>query len=171
MKQLIISVAVLLVAPAALAQHHESGAVHVMTAWSRALPPVSRNGAVYLSLKNYAEVPDRLVGASSPIANQIEIHTHAMEGEMMTMRPVEDIVLNPGEYVRFEPGGKHLMLIGLRQPLKEGEQFPLTLEFKKASPIELLVTVQAPGATGPGTAEHDHSGMHGHGKAHRHESP
>jgi copper(I)-binding protein len=171
MKQSLISAAMMLVASAALAQHDGSGSVHVMSAWSRALPPVSQNGAVYLSLKNYAERPDRLVGASSPVADQVEFHIHAMEAGMMVMRRVEAVVLNSGEYVRFEPGEKHLMLIGLNQPLKEGGRFPLTLEFEKAAPIEIWVTVQPPGATGPGTMEHGHPALHGDDNVHRHNSP
>jgi copper(I)-binding protein len=171
MKTLSICAGLLLSASTALAQHDGSGAVHVMSAWSRALPPVSENGAVYLTLKNYAEVPDRLLGASTPVARQVEFHTHAMEAGMMTMRRVETIVLDPGEYVRFEPGGKHLMLIGLKQPLKEGEQIPLTLEFENASPLEVTVTIRPLGATGPVMDDHDHSGMHGHHKKHEHKSP
>lgn len=171
MRRFVILLTVLLATSPAPAQHQESGPVHVMSAWSRALPPVSRNGAVYLSMKNYAAVPDRLVGASSPIAEQVEIHTHAMEGGMVTMRRLVDIVLNPGEYVRLEPGGNHLMLIGLKEPLKEGGQIPLTLEFENASPVELWVTVLEPSATGPGRHEHDHSGMHRHENAGSHGSP
>jgi copper(I)-binding protein len=171
MKQSIILVALLLASFPTLGQHHGGGPVHVMSAWSRALPPVSQNGAVYLVLKNYAAAPDRLMGASSPVAERVEVHGHEMEGGMMTMRRVEAVALNPGEYVRLEPGGTHLMLIGLKQPLKQGEQIPLTLEFETASAVEVLVAIEAPDATGPGAAGHEHSGMHGHHGAHEHKSP
>lgn len=171
MKKLSLYAGLVLLASAASAQHTQSGSVHVMSAWSRALPPVSDNGAVYLTLKNYSDVPDRLVGASSPVAARVEIHGHEMEAGLMTMRRVESVALKPGEYVRFEPGGNHLMLIGLELPLKEGGQIPLTLEFENAQTLEVWVTILAPDATGPGMAGAEHSGMHGHDKAYEQQSP
>ncbi|MDX1528396.1 MAG: copper chaperone PCu(A)C, partial [Gammaproteobacteria bacterium] len=102
----------------------------------------------------------RLVGASSPVAAQVEIHSHAMEGGLMTMRRLNSLPLNPGEYVSLEPGGKHLMLIGLKRPLKEGDQIALTLRFEKAPALEVMVTVEPLGATEPKMAGHEHSEGH-----------
>ncbi len=168
MQKLSVYAGFLLIASAAMAQNAGSGAVHVMSAWSPALPPVSENGAVYLTLKNYGDAPDRLMGASSPVAAQVEIHGHTMEGGLMTMRPVKSLPLNPGEYVKLEPGGRHLMLIGLKRPLKEGDQIALTLEFEKAPALEIMVTVEPLGATVPNMAGHEHSGTHQHDQAHGH---
>ena len=161
MKGLNTFVVTLLLASTALAQHYEGGPVHVMSPWSQALPPVSENGAVYVTLRNHGEVVDRLVGASSPMANRAELHGHSMEDGMMKMRPVESIALTPGKYVKLEPGGNHLMLFGLKKPLKEGEQCPLTLEFEKASSVEVVVTVQALGSKGPEMTGHEHHKKHG----------
>ncbi|MDX1513533.1 MAG: copper chaperone PCu(A)C [Gammaproteobacteria bacterium] len=162
MKRLIAGLAALLLVPfAGLAQHVAGGPVHVMSPWTRALPPVSENGAVYLTLRSHGGVPDRLTGASSPMAKRVEIHSHAMEGGMMVMRPVESVEIPPDEYVKFEPGGNHLMLIGLEQPLVEGDQFPLTLEFERGSPLEVTVTVLSVDAKGP-------AGSHGHGTGSEH---
>jgi len=136
-----------------------------MLPWSQALPTVSANGAVYVTLRNHGEAFDRLVGASSPMANRVELHGHSMKDGVMTMRPVESIVLAPGKYVTLEPGGNHLMLFGLKKPLKEGEQFPLTLEFEKASSVEVVVTVQALGSKGPEMTGREH---HGDDKTHDH---
>lgn len=169
MQKLSVYAGLLLIACAAMAQHGGNGAVHVMSAWSPALPPVSENGAVYLTLKNYGNAPDRLVGASSPVAAQVEIHSHTMEGGLMTMRRLNSLPLNPGEYVSLEPGRKHLMLIGLKRTLKEGDQIALTLQFEKASALEVMVTVEPLGATEPKMAGHEHSGTHQHEKAHGHD--
>ena len=169
MQKLSVYVAVLLLASAAMAQHGGSGEVHVMSAWSPALPPVSENGAVYLTLKNYGDAPDRLVGASSPVAAQVEIHGHTMEGGLMTMRRISSLPLNPGEYVTLKPGGNHLLLIGLKRPLKEGDKIALTLQFEKASALEVMVTVEPLGASEPKMAGHEHSESHHQEGAHGHD--
>lgn len=169
MQKLGVYAGLLLIASAAMAQHGGSGAVHVMSAWSPALPPVSENGAVYLTLKNYGDAPDRLVGAWSPVAAQVEIHGHTMEGGLMSMRRVNSLPLNPGEYFKLEPGGHHLMLIGLKRPLKDGDQIGLTLQFEKASALEVMVTVEPLGATKPEIAGHKHSVTHDQDKAHGHD--
>lgn len=168
MKILIVYASLLLFASSVSAQHQGSGSIHVMSAWSRALPPVSENGAAYLTLKNYSEASDRLVGASSPVSARVEIHTHEMEAGLMKMRRLESVILNPGEYVKFEPGKRHLMLIGLKQPLRKGDSFPLTLEFEKAPTLEVVVTIESMGADGPETAGHEHSEMHPHHQGHGH---
>lgn len=167
MKGLNIFLGALLLTTPALAEHYETGSVHVMSPWSQALPPISENGAVYLTLKNYGEVVDRLVGASSPMASRVELHGHSMTDGVMKMRPVESLVLDPGEYVKLEPASTHLMLLGLKKPLKEGETFPLTLEFEKASSVEVEVTVQALGSEAPKMDVHTDHEQHGH-KTHEH---
>lgn len=161
MKAINIFVATLLLATTASAQHYEDGPIHVMSPWSQALPAVSKNGAVYVTLMNHGEIADRFVGASTPMADRAELHGHTMDGGVMKMRPVEAVVLSPGEYVKLEPGGNHIMLFGLEKPLKAGEQFPLTLEFAEAPPMEVVVTVQPLGADAPQAGGHEHDGMHG----------
>ncbi|MDX1433811.1 MAG: copper chaperone PCu(A)C [Gammaproteobacteria bacterium] len=158
MHRLITFAAALLLSPALLAQHYEHGDIHVMDPWSRALPPVASNGAAYLQLNNRGGVPDRLVGASSPAAERVEIHTHTMDGGMMKMRRVESVDLPPGEYVTFEPGALHLMLFGLKQPFVEGETYPVTLQFDHAEPVEVTVTVRPVDA---GTSSGHAHGTHG----------
>lgn len=152
---------VLFVSAAAVAQHYEGDAIHIMSPWSQALPAVSKNGAVYVTLMNHGEATDRLVGASTPMADRAELHGHSMEDGMMAMRPVDSVALNPGEYVKLEPGGHHIMLFGLKKPLKAGEQFALTLEFEESPPMEVVVTVQPLGAGAPQLGGHEHDGMHG----------
>lgn len=162
MRAITVCMVMFLINGTAAAQQYEGGRIHVMSPWSRALPPVSANGAAYVTLKNVADSLDRLVGASSPMADRIEFHDHVMEGGQGTMRRLESVALEPGEYVKFEPGGKHLMLIGLTKPLKAGEQFPLTLVFEHAAPVEVAVMIQPPGAMEPASTGHGHGEKHGH---------
>ena len=169
MKLFKTTIAILLLSSTALAQHYEHGPIHIMSPWSQALPAISKNGAAYVTLNNHGEAADRLVGASSPVAARVEIHGHTMEDGLMKMRPVESIVLTPGEYVALKPGGNHIMLMGLKQPLKEGDQFPLTLEFENAEPVEVTVTVQPLGSAPPTHGDHEHHGSDGGEKTHGHD--
>lgn len=128
---------------AALAgEHLASEHVHIMDPWSRELPAVSTNGAAYFTAMNKGKRDGRIVGASSPLAKRVEFHIHKMEGDLMKMRKVEGGVPVPsGESVTFEPGGLHVMLIDLSQPLQAGMTFPLTLEFKDGGSIDVEVNV------------------------------
>lgn len=119
-------------------------ALRVADLWARATPPGATTGAAYLQLTNTGERPERLVGARSPLAERVELHTHVMESGMMRMRQVAAIDLPPGERVRLEPGGLHLMLFDLHQPLVAGEQLPLTLELESGDLLELDFAVRAP---------------------------
>lgn len=158
MKRPTILVLALLLSPVIAAQQHEAKSIHVTHAWSRALPPVSENGAAYVTIMNSGHHADKLLGASSPIAQRAELHSHTMEGGVMKMRPVVSIELLPGEKVALKPGGFHVMLMGLKQPLKEGDHFPLTLRFANAAPTTVEVVVQATAAKGPEGMQHEHRG-------------
>ena len=136
----------LLCAPYVAAQHTEAGPIHIESPWSMALPPVSQNGAVYVTIVNSGQDADLLLSATSPIAERVEFHTHAMKEGMMSMRAVESIDLPPGQTVTFEAGERHIMLIGLKRPLVEGDRFPLTLTFARAPTANVEVTVRAAGA-------------------------
>jgi periplasmic copper chaperone A len=82
---------------------------------------------------------------------RIELHTHIMDGDVMRMREMEGgIPLPPGETVKLQPGGFHIMLLGLKQGLAAGSRFPLTLTFEKAGSVQVDVPVEAMGSMGPG---------------------
>ena len=159
-----IVLAVLLAAGAAAQEH--AGSIHVDAAWSRELPPVSRNGAAYISLRNVGTSGDALVGADTPVASRAEVHEHTMQAGMMRMQAVQALSLPPGETVRMAPGGLHLMLFDLKAPLRRGVRFPVTLRFRDAPPLEVQVEVRGPGGEpesgAPTHGEHGHE--HGHGK-------
>jgi hypothetical protein len=140
----------LMIAGAALAQ---TGEVEIKDAWARATPGKAENGAAYLTVQSPAA--DRLVGVSSPVAKKAGLHTMTMEGSVMKMRPLPGIDLPANQPVTLKPGGMHVMLEGLNEPLQAGKAFPLTLTFEKAGQKQVEVAVEKAGATGP----EGHAGM------------
>jgi copper(I)-binding protein len=130
--------------------------VHVEHAWARATPPGATLGAAYFVITAHGGHSDRLIGVSSPVAAKAEFHTNVMEDGMMKMRQIESVEVSGDAPVGFEPGRNHVMLMGLKGPLTEGDQFQMTLTLEKLGAIETQVTVRAIGTT---TMEHqmDHS--------------
>jgi copper(I)-binding protein len=126
--------------------------IHVQTPWARALPPNAPAGAVYFKLHSASAQADRLIAASTPIADHAELHTSALVGDVMKMQPLQSVEIPAQGQVEFAPGGKHVMLFGLKQPLQAGQHFPLTLEFEHAGTQQVEVSIQA---EAPG-AQHQH---------------
>jgi copper(I)-binding protein len=100
--------------------------------------------AVYLHLTNLGDQPDRLLGAESPLAEAVELHSTSLEGDMAHMMPVAGIDLPPGATVVLEPGGGHLMVVNLAGPLAPGDRLPLILLFEMAGDVELDAEVREP---------------------------
>jgi hypothetical protein len=138
---------------AAAAHSYKLGALEIGHPWARATPPTAPTGGGYLSVKNTGTEPDRLMSASSPAAETVQVHEMKMEGNVMRMRPIEGpLEIKPGETVTLAPGGMHMMMMGLKGPFKQGERVPLTLVFEKAGKIDVEMVVMAMGAT-PGHHE------------------
>ena len=136
--------------------------VSVTDPFSRASAPTAKAGAAFLTVKIDAG-NDKLLGGSSPVAEKVELHTHLMEDGIARMRPVDGgIDVAAGSPVELKPGGLHLMLIGLKAPLKQGDSFPLTLNFEKAGAVTVMVPVQGPGAKAPGAGQGGHDDHAGH---------
>ena len=129
--------------------------------WARASIGPARSGAIYVTLTNNGALPDRLLGASTPVATSARIHMHLMQDNVMKMRPVSAIEIAPGEPTVLQPGGLHIMLTGLKAPLVEGALVTLTLEFEKAGAVEVLVIVQEPAAMVPDKAPVHKTHKHG----------
>lgn len=136
----------------AQAHDYTVGDLHIEHPWSRALPPSAPNGGAYFTVHNASESGDRLVAVSTPRAAKAELHTHLMLGEVMKMQKIDSISIPAGGEVRFAPGGNHVMLFGLTQPLVAGERFPLTLEFEKAGKVDVEISIEAQAPT----TEHVH---------------
>ncbi len=101
-----------------------------------------------LTIVNTGTSDDRLIAASSPVAEKSEPHSTIDDNGVMRMRPLAGIEVKAGERVELKPGGMHLMLTGLKAPLKLGQSFPLTLTFEKAGAVSVTVAVEKAGATG-----------------------
>lgn len=131
--------------------------IEVENAWARATPPAAPTGAAYFTLHNTGAAADRLVEASSPVAERAELHTHFMDRGVARMEAIDAVALPPGEAVAFAPGGLHVMLFGLKAPLQPGASFPIVLVFERAGRVPVTVAVRhprdgAPGAERPGGA-------------------
>src|SRR3954470_17715802 len=132
MRQIIFAVASLLaLASPAFAQHQHVEGIVIEAAWARATPGASKEGAVYLRIVNHGKVEDRMVGMSSPVAASAEPHETKIDNGIARMRRLDTLVLAPEQMVEFKPGAAHIMLVGLKQPLKQGDSFPLTVKFAK----------------------------------------
>lgn len=130
---------------------HETTAKGVTVAhpWARATPGGATVAAAYMEIKTANGVTDKLISAQSPVAGRVEVHTHIMDGDVMKMRKVDAVDLSSGESKVLKPGGDHIMLFDLKQPLKEGDLVKLTLMFEKAGAIEVEGSVEPVGAMGP----------------------
>jgi copper(I)-binding protein len=121
------------------------GAITIHDAWARASIGQAGTSAVYMTLEASGGQGDRLVGAASPVAASAELHTHLIEGGVAKMRPVAALEIAPGESTVLEPGGLHIMLIGLGEKLVEGNTLPLSLTFEDSGTIELEVPIRGVG--------------------------
>ncbi len=133
----------------AIAADYDLKALHIDHAFTRATPPGAQAAGAFLNIENRGTEADRLVGVASPIAGLAQIHEMAMDGGVMKMRAVRGIDLPPGAKVQLRPGGYHVMLESLKQPLKSGDAIPLTLTFEKAGSIDIKVAVESMGAGMP----------------------
>ena len=106
-------------------------------------------GAVYLSIANRNKTPDRLVSATTPRAKRVELHSMRMDGDIMRMRQVKGYDIPAQGSFELSPNGAHLMLVDLKQPLKEGDKVPVTLKFEHAGEVNVQFQVRALAAAPP----------------------
>ncbi|MBE9610992.1 copper chaperone PCu(A)C [Chitinilyticum piscinae] len=146
----------LLLATAILAAAHgfKAGDVTIAHPWARATPPAAKAGGVFMQLTSIKG--DQLLKAESALADKVEIHEMKMDGNTMTMSPVPQLDLPAGKEVSLAPGSYHIMLFGLKQALKAGDSFPLTLTFAKAGRVQVEVSVEAMAKPASGTVQHQH---------------
>ena len=133
---------------------HKLGSLTVEAPWAR-IGRGARAGAAYLRIVNAGAEADRLIGVSSPVAARVELHSHKMQDGAMRMRRIDAVAVPAGEAAELQPGGDHVMLIGLAGPPEQGGTFPLTLVFEKAGRIAVPVAVRPLTARGPGMKHHD----------------
>jgi copper(I)-binding protein len=131
--------------------------ISLADAWARATTKTAQAGAIYVTITDHG-APDRLIGASTPVAGKAELHETVRDGNVMKMRPVAGLAVSAKAPTSLSPMGYHIMLTDLKQPLAGGQTFPLTLTFEKAGPVQTTVTVKAVGGDAGmdmGSAGHD----------------
>lgn len=139
------------------AHEFQLGDLHIGHPFARTTAPQQPSGGAYLSIENRGKETDRLIKASADIAKETQIHSMKMDGNVMRMREIEKIDITPGAKVSMKPGdGYHIMLIGLKQPLKAGDKFPVTLTFEKAGQTVVTVVVEEREKAAPGAAMRHH---------------
>ncbi|SDD97751.1 copper chaperone PCu(A)C [Rhodospira trueperi] len=153
--------ALFLIPSSTIATHAEEvtvGPLTIADPWARASAGRARAGAAFMSITNDGAEADRLVAADADVSEVVELHTHIKDGDVMRMRKVEAIDVPADETTVLQPGGLHVMFIGLHESLKEGEAFPVTLTFEHAGDVEVTVTVKSVGAMGGGMGHGQGSG-------------
>lgn len=153
-RRLIPALVLGLAALTASAHEFKAGEITIGHPYARTTAPGQPTGGGFLKFVNQGPAADKLLSASAAVAGAVELHTMRMEGDVMRMRQVETIELPAGATVELKPGGLHLMFIGLKQPLKAGDKFPLTLRFEKAGEVVVTVNVEAPKPAA--ASEHKH---------------
>jgi copper(I)-binding protein len=142
MKKIALLLAFSVLSVSAFAHEYKAGDIRVVHPFSVPTLPGKDVGAAYIGLENKGE-SDVLLAASTARAERVELHTMSMEGDVMKMRQINGLEVKAGETIKMKPGmGYHLMMFGLKQPLKAGDKFPLKLQFKKSGAVEVSVMVQ-----------------------------
>ncbi|MCF7352632.1 copper chaperone PCu(A)C [Vibrio sp. CK2-1] len=110
--------------------------------YARATPPNAVNSAVFMTIENHMKVERALVSASTDVAEKTELHTVEKEGDLMKMRQVDRITLPAEGEVVLKPGSYHIMLLGVKQPLVEGETISVNLSYANGETETLEVPVK-----------------------------
>ena len=132
--------------------------IQATQAWSRFTAPSVPTGVVFMQLNNTGSQADALVSVSSPVAKKAEIHNHINDKGVMRMRQVAKIDVPAGKSVTLQPGGFHVMLMGLKQPLKLNDTFPVTLKYQSGRTQKITATVN----NGSGMQNMHHGEHHDH---------
>lgn len=138
------------------AQDYQVGDIFISQPWARVSQGLANEAAVYMTLFNHGAGGDRLISASSPVAERSELHLqwhpdHDPAIQAIPIPPGDPAIMSaaievtPGQPTVLAPGGMHLMLIGLRQPLRQTPLFPLSLTFEHAGTVEVQCIAAAPG--------------------------
>ena len=141
-----------------------AGDITIDAPWARASAGMAKAGAAFMAITNPNSHDHTLINAATDVAKRVELHTHTMVDGVMKMRQVEGGINVPaGETVMLQPGGYHVMLMGLNAPLKEGSSFPLTLTFTGDRTLTIDVKVMSPSAMGGQMGGHMKHGDMGQG--------
>jgi copper(I)-binding protein len=154
MKQLSVFAASLLFSAglfAGVADH-----VSVQDPYVRLAPPNAPATGAFMVIKNNGDKDIKVLKADNPLSRATELHTHLNDGGVMRMRPVAAIDIKAGGEAVLKPGGLHVMMIGLKAPMKEGDVVPITLSFDDGSSKQVEARVLRPMAAGMPMMDHRH---------------
>lgn len=135
-------------------------ALHIEDPYVRAVPPGAPATAAFMGLHNPSNQDLAIIDASSPVAEVVELHTHTDVEGVMQMRRIDKIVIPADGTTELKPGGLHLMLIGLQQPLSLDSQVEVTLTLDDGSLIELSMPVRRVQRPMQGGGQHQHGSHH-----------
>lgn len=113
-----------------------------VSGWARPTVNGQSSAAAYLVIRNYGPGADRLVSVSSPAANMAGVHRSQISGGVARMRSAGSIVVPPGKMLAMAPGGLHVMLMGLKNPLRTGATLPLTVLFEHGGERQIRLPIQ-----------------------------
>ncbi|MET4104304.1 copper(I)-binding protein [Roseovarius sp. MBR-78] len=148
--------ALMLLATPAMAHDQMAGNLHIIHPSIPVPAGMAKSAAGYVTISNEGDTPEELVGARSTFAASTTLHTTIFEDGIAKMRPVIGVPIAPGEAVNLEPGGMHVMFMGLTGMVAEGDMIPATLIFRHAG--EVAVEFMVDPADGVGHSTMDHSG-------------
>lgn len=138
-----MTIALAIAAATATAVPTLAAPLRIETPWLRETPPAASTGAGYALIRNGGKREDRLLGARAAIAERVEVHSMTMDGGIMRMRPVVDgLAIPAGGAVALRSGSYHLMLMGLKQPLRRGEVVEIRLRFAQAGELPVRFRVE-----------------------------
>lgn len=143
-----LAICVALAAPAAAAPQGLA-----VSGWARPTVAGQSSGAAYLVIRNYGPGADRLVGISTPVASMAGVHRSQVIAGVSRMRPAGPVVVPAGKMLTMGPNGFHVMLMGLKAPLKPGSTLPLTVRFEHGGERKLQLPIQM---SAPGDQPHRH---------------
>ena len=136
-----------LLASPAQAEDFTVGGLKISAPWARATPKGASVGGGYMTITNTGSTPDRLIGGSTDISSRFEVHEMKIENGVMKMRPVAGgIEIKPGQTVTLDPSGYHVMFVGLKHQLMQGQHFKGTLAFAKAGKVNIEFSIAGIGA-------------------------
>ncbi len=154
-KALVPALALSAMASAALAHGYQNGNLTIQHPWSRETAPGQAVGGGFMTITNKGASEDRLVSGTSPVAAEVQLHTMTMDGGVMRMRQVEGGIAVPARgALELKPGSYHIMFMGLKRQLRQGERFPVTLRFQRAGRVTVQFAVQPVTSTGPMESGH-----------------
>ncbi|EXJ09838.1 copper chaperone PCu(A)C [Nitrincola nitratireducens] len=138
--------------------------LHIVDPYARAMPPGQPNSAAFMTLSNHGKTDVAIVSAQSSVSEVTELHTHTEVDGVMQMRQIAQIDIPAETDVHLEPGGLHVMLIGLKTTLTEGEEIDLTLNLSDGTEKQLSIPVRQ--VMPMRSAEHGHGHSHSHKHSH-----